>query len=212
MEVITDIKEQKRRGDRVSIFVDGRFALGMNRIVALQAGLEIGQQVTQERLMELETEAALEEALSASLRYLAVRPRSERELKVRLRRRQFDEGTIDQTIIRLRKRGLLDDMTFAQYWVEQRVTFKPRSRRLLEQELRLKGVDRETIDQAVADLDDEAEAYRAGQKRARTIPKDDYDTFYKKLVDHLRRKGFGYSTASKTARGLWSDLETMDSS
>ena len=105
MGVITDIKEQKRRGDRVSIFVDGRFALGMNRIVALQAGLEIGQQVTQERLMELDAEAALEEAMSASLRYLAVRPRSERELKVRLRRRQFDEGTIDQTIIRLRKRG-----------------------------------------------------------------------------------------------------------
>ncbi len=212
MGLITDIREQKRRGNRVSIFVDGRFALGMNRIVALQAGLEIGQQVTQERLMELDAEAALEEAMSASLRYLAVRPRSERELKVRLRRRRFDDGTIDHTIVRLRERGLLDDMTFAQFWVEQRVTFRPRSRRLLEQELRLKGVDRETIDQAVADLDDEAEAYRAGQKRARTIPRDEYSAFYKKLVDHLRRKGFGYSTASKTANGLWSELETMDSS
>ncbi len=76
MGLITDIREQKRRGDRVSIFVDGRFALGMNRLVALEARLEIGQQVTQERLIELDAEAALEEAMSASLRYLAFRPPS----------------------------------------------------------------------------------------------------------------------------------------
>ena len=113
---------------------------------------------------------------------------------------------IDRTVEQLRARGLLDDFTFAQYWVDQRVTFRPRSRRMLEMELRRKGVEGTAIEDATLDMDDEAEAYRAAQRRARTLPTDDFDAFFKKLVDHLRRRGFGYGTASKTARGLWAEL------
>ena len=212
MPQITDIRAQKTRKDRVNVFIDGRYAFALDQISAYEARLEVGQDVSDERLGELVDKAGLDSAMSVALRYLTSRPRSERELRDRLRRRQVGEAVIDRTVESLKTKGLLDDFTFAQYWVDQRVTFKPRSRRMLEMELRQKGVDGEAIEGVTLDMDDEAEAYRAAQRRARSLPTNDFDVFFKKLVDHLRRRGFGYATAAKTARGLWSELTSPEES
>ena len=212
MPQITDIRAQKNRKDRVNVFIDGRYAFALDQISAYEARLEVGQDVSDERLDELVDKAGLDSAMSVALRYLTSRPRSERELRDRLRRRQVGEAVIDRTVEKLRTKGLLDDFTFAQYWVDQRVTFRPRSRRMLEMELRQKGVDGEAIEGVTLDMDDEAEAYRAAQRRARSLPTNDFDSFFKKLVDHLRRRGFGYATAAKTAKGLWAELTSPEES
>ncbi len=206
MPQITDIRPQKNRKDRVNVFIDGRYAFALDQLSAHEARLEVGLDVSEERMSELVQKAGLDSAMSVALRYLTARPRSERELRTRLRQRQMGEVVIDRTVEQLKGRGLLDDFTFAQYWVDQRVTFRPRSRRMLEMELRQKGVDGEAIEGVTLDMDDEAEAYRAAQRRARSLATDDFDIFVKKLIDHLRRRGFGYGTAAKTARGLWSEL------
>ena len=212
MPHITDIRPQKKRQDRVNVFIDGAYALALDRLSAHEARLEIGQEVSEARLSELLEKAGLDSALSVSLRYLTARPRSERELRNRLRQRNIGDAVIDRTIEQLKARGLLDDFTFAQYWVDQRIAFRPRSRRMLEIELRQKGIARSAIEDATLDMDDEAEAYRAAQRRARSLPTDDFDSFFKRLVDHLGRRGFGYATASKTARGLWAELASMEES
>lgn len=212
MPLITDIRPQKKRHDRVNVFIDGRYAFSLDQLSAHDAHLEIGQEVSEGRLSELLDKAGLDSTLSVALRYLAARPRSERELRTRLRQRKIREAVIDRTVEQLKSQGLLDDFTFAQYWVDQRVTFRPRSRRMLEMELRQKGINGSAIDDVTLDMDDEAEAYRAAQRRARSLPMDDFDAFFKKLVDHLGRRGFGYGTASKTARGLWAELTSPDES
>ena len=205
MPQITDIRVQKNRRDRVNVFIDGRYAFALDQVSMFDARLEIGQDVSDERLDELMEKAGLDSAMSVALRYLTSRPRSERENTgpAPAHAGKIGQAVIDRTVEQLRTKGLLDDFTFAQYWVDQRVTFRPRSRRMLEMELRQKGVDGEAIEGVTLDMDDEAEAYRAAQRRARSLPTNDFDSFFKKLVDHLRRRGFGYATAAKTARGLW---------
>ena len=176
MPQITDIRPQKKRQDRVNIFIDGAYALALDRLSAHDARLEIGQEVSEAQLSELLDRAGLDSALSVALRYLTARPRSERELRTRLRQRNIGEAVIDRTVEQSEgTRGLLDDFTFAQYWVDQRVTFRPRSRRMLEMELRQKGVNGSAIEDVTLDMDDEAEAYRAAQRRARTLSTDDFD-------------------------------------
>ena len=212
MPHITDIRPQKTRQGRVNVFVDGRYAFALDHLSAHEARLEIGLEISEDRLSELLEKAGLDSALPVALRYLASRPRSERELRNRLRQRKIGEAVIDRTVDRLKARGLLDDFTFAQYWVDQRVTFRPRSRRMLETELRQKGVHSSAIENVTLDMDDEAEAYRAAQRRARSLPTDDFEAFFKKLVEHLGRRGFGYAASAKTARGLWSELASPEKS
>jgi len=89
------------------------------------------------------TEASLEIAA----RFLGTRPRSRWEVERRLRRARASDPVIENTLDHLVKLGLVDDMAFARWWVEQRDRHAPRGRRLVEAELRQHGIGRDVVEQ-----------------------------------------------------------------
>ncbi len=205
MRTITAIEEQKRRRERVSIFLDGRFAFSVGRGVVEEHGLHPGQVLSDSRVEELAAADLVGKCLNAALRLLSYRPRSEAEIRTRLSRR-FNGETIEGVILQLRERQMIDDVAFAVFWREARDSFSPRGRRLLKVELRHKGVDPEVIDEVLDGIDDEESAYRAAQKRGRTLAKEDYETFRRKLGAFLRRRGFSYGVVNRTTERLWQEL------
>ncbi|HJW88103.1 MAG TPA: RecX family transcriptional regulator [Dehalococcoidia bacterium] len=131
MPTITAIRPQKR-GKRVNLFLDGRFAFALAKETA--QGLEVGKELSPEQVQALTRNDALERARDFSLRLLSYRPRSEKEVRERLGRHGFPPDTVEETIARLKGQGLLDEGAFARFWKEGRETASPRSRRLIEQE------------------------------------------------------------------------------
>ncbi len=200
---ITEIRGQKRRKDRVSIFIDDRYALSMSRLSLISTGLSVGQEVSDKQLNELGAEDTLEEAMNAALRFLGQRPRSEREVRMRLRQRRLGDEVVDTTLSRLRERGLVHDGEFARFWVENRTSFRPVSRRMLDRELRQKGVDGDVSTELLEELDDGEGAYRAGLKKSRSLRRSDRDAFRKKMLTFLRGRGFSYSISSETTDRIW---------
>jgi len=87
-----------------------------------------------------------EVALETATRYLATRPRTRWEIERRLRRAGADDEVVAATIDRLARIGLVDDVAFARWWAEQRDRHAPRGRRMVEAELRQRGVPREVIE------------------------------------------------------------------
>lgn len=147
-------------------------------------------------------------AREAALRFLAYRPRSEAEVRRRLRER-FPTPVVDEVIRRLRKQRLLDDAAFASQWRRSREQHRPKAQGMVRQELRRMGVSPEVADGALEGFDDAATAYRAGQRVARRLAAraDGQDSdFRQRIVAHLRRRGFGYTLASQTAARLWEEL------
>lgn len=205
MKTITAIEAQKRGRERVSIFLDGRFAFSVGRGVVEEHGLHPGQLLSDSRVEELAAADLVGKCLNAALRLLSYRPRSEAEIRTRLSRR-FNGETIEGVILQLRERQMIDDVAFAVFWREARDSFSPRGRRLLKVELRHKGVDPEVIDEVLDGIDDEESAYRAAQKRGRTLAKEDYETFRRKLGAFLRRRGFSYGVVNRTTERLWQEL------
>lgn len=151
-------------------------------------------------------EPALQEALEAALRYLRPRPRSVWEVRQRLLRRGVDPQAIEGVVARLQERGLLDDGAFASFWIENRESFRPRGRHLLEQELRQRGVSPQVLQPRLEGLDEEASAIRAAGKKARGLAGADYATFAAKVGGFLRRRGFPYEVASTVTRRLWREV------
>ncbi len=198
--------EKQRRGKRVNLFLDGRFALGLSLEAAAQAGLRVGDEVDDERLQALRAEAARADAMAASLRLLSYRPRSEAELRQRLARRGTPPALVDSTIERLRELGLVDDAAFAQAWVDSRDRASPRGRRLLRQELLAKGVDSDTWRGLLEGVDEPDAALRAASRRAASLRDLSYDEFRRRLGDFLRRRGFDYDTVRRTVERLWREL------
>lgn len=201
---VTSLKVQKKNRDRVSIFVDERFALGVPAIVA--ARLHLGQFLSDADLEALSKEGDEETAYNRVLDYLSYRPRSRREIEIYLQKRDVSQEQVERILARLERAGLLDDHSFARYWVENRERFRPRGERALRYELRRKGVPDDIVDKAVASIDESSSAYRAASNKARQLATYDYDTFRQKLIGYLARRGFSYDVARESVERHWAEV------
>lgn len=149
----------------------------------------------------------LQACLDAVYRYLSYRPRSEAELRQWLRRRDFAREVAEEAITRLREQNLCDDFAFAQFWKDNRLSFRPKSKRLIEKELRDKKVSAEIIEQVTEDINDEEIAYKLGFSRMPTLIHLDYPDFFRRLLNFLGYRGFSYQVIRDTAARLWREKE-----
>lgn len=203
MPKITALQPQKRDPQRVNIHLDGDYAFSLARIVA--AWLKVGQELSEEKIASLQTEDSRERAYQQALLFLSYRARSEAEIRQNLRKHEIPEDVIEQTLERLRENRLADDDKFARAWVENRNTFRPRSRRALSVELRQKGLSDEAAQSALAGLDEEALAYEAGLKKARRLQVLEWNEFRRKLSEFLARRGFPYSVIAPIVARIWNE-------
>lgn len=201
--VVTAIEPQARRPHRVNVWVDGVFALACEATLA--ANLRVGDEIDGEVLARLGRADELERAVERAVRFLAVRPRSEAEVRERLARAGFEPPAIESAVERLRRAGYLDDEAFARYWVEQRQQFRPRGQRALSQELRRKRVDPEVVAATLGELgeDEEEAAYRAAAPQARRLHEADRRRFEQRLGAYLQRRGFDYEAARAAVARCW---------
>ena len=150
---------------------------------------------------------SLQDCLNAAYHYLSYRPRSEGEIRQWLHRHGFADEVAEQTIIKLREQNLSDDFAFARFWKENRLSFRPKSKRLIKKELRDKKVAAEIIEQVTEDIDDEAIAYKLGSNRISALAHLDYPDFYRRLSSYLAYRGFGYEVIKHTAALVWRERE-----
>jgi len=193
---ITALKRQQRRRDRVSVYLDGAFAFGLQEIIA--ARLSIGQDLDAQQVGELLRLEAGERAYERCLHYLSFRPRSTREVRDYMRGKDVDEDIREQVIERLTRTRLLDDRAFCAYWIDNRRAHRPKGRWALRSELALKGIEREIIAEMLEELDEEADALRAAERQAVKLARYDDATFRRRLLGFLQRRGFGYDVARRT--------------
>jgi len=204
MKKITAISAQKKNPNRVNIYLDGEFAFGLSRITA--AWLKTGDVLSDEKVEKLQVEDTREIAYQQAMLYLSYRARSEKEIRQNLRKHEIPETIIEETLERLKTARLADDNQFAQMWVENRNTFRPRSKRALEIELRQKGLNQEVIQATLSDVDEDALAYEAGLKRATRFKGLEWSEFRKKLSEFLARRGFSYSTIAPVVSRIWNEM------
>jgi regulatory protein len=207
MKKITALRPGKGRSKRIGVFLDGEFAFSLEADIVVHEGLRTDQELSPERINEITSGDSYRRCYDAAALFLSYRPRSEPELRERLQKRGFPESSIDAVAARLKEQGLVNDNAFAEFWAENRDSFSPRSQWLTGLELRRKGVDEEIINQVVGTMNDEDSAYRAARKKARNLPRDDYQSFHRRLGEHLQRRGFGYEVINGTVSRLWNELE-----
>jgi regulatory protein len=192
---ITALSPQKHDPDRVSVFVDGEFRMGLSAEIALAAGLRMGQPVDEAGLLELERRDRFWQAREAALRLLAVRPRSAAELLRRLRMKGYEPEVGEEVIARLRELGMIDDAAFAGLVVRDRVRLRPQGARRLANELRARGVDADTARAAIRETmegeqTDERELARRAAEKWRPRPGEEPARARRRLHGFLARRGF----------------------
>jgi len=111
--------------------------------------------------------------LDAALRFLEARQRSTAEVRRRLVSAGYRPDLVEGAIERLTELGMLDDEAFARAWLESRDRARPRGERALRRELAMKGIERQTVDETLAD-------------RAADHPEADAEAARRLLARHAR--------------------------
>jgi len=156
----------------------------------------------------LTDDATPQHCLNVAYHYLTYRARSEVELRQYLHKRGFGDEVVGEIITRLKEQGLIDDVAFAQFWRDSRLSSKPRSKRLISQELKEKKVAEDTIKQVTNDIDDEESAYKLACCRVHMLAHLDYPDFQRRLSNYLAYRGFSYDVIRQTVSRLWKEKQS----
>lgn len=196
-KTITRIEAQKRNPRRRSVFIDGKFAFGVDEEVVSKLGLEKGEEVTEKKINEILLQKSENEAKEIALRFLSFRRRTQKEVRDKLRQKGFDGRIIQSTIGKLKRYDLINDTEFAVAWVKDRLTHRPRGRRLLRQELWKKGIRKEIIDRVTDQLcqDENKSALEVLEKANRRYKNLEPQVARRRMLGLLVRRGFSYETA-----------------
>lgn len=192
--VISALERQKRNPRRVSVYLDGEYAFGIDEEIVYTQRLAKGMEMTPELRARVERSAGRVRARIVAEQCLARRMRSEKELRTFLAKKEFDADTVDAVVDDLRRARLLDDAVFARAFVRDRLAFRPRGPRVLERELASRGVARDIAARVVAELTEGAASsdtarqlagrYLARQRRHAPAVR------LRRLQDFLVRKGY----------------------
>lgn len=209
-KIITRIEAQKKNPRRRSVFIDGKFAFGLDEEVVSKLGLEKEEALTESRIEEILGQKSENEAKNVALKFLSFRRRTEKEIKGKLKKKGFDERTIKSTIEKLKEYDLINDFEFASAWVKERLAHKPRGKKLLKHELWKKGIKKEIIDQVTEELcKNEAksalELLEKTKKRYRNL---EPNVAKRRMYGLLIRRGFSYDNVKHAMGNLMRDQES----
>jgi len=194
--VVAQAKVRRHLGQRVNVFIGEKFSFALDARLAMDRGLRPGMEITPETLHELVRDDGDARALATALTFLGYRMRSRDEVQKRLARDEWPDEVIARVLDKLASEGALNDANFAGAWVESRGLSRPRGARVLRQELRQKGVPRETIDAALPDEEIELDnAVEAARRKWYNLESLDERTRRDKMYAFLQRRGFNFSVS-----------------
>ncbi len=206
MSEITDITEQIKDKRRCNIYVDGRFCCGLKLETVMKNRLKKGVEISEEELSALQLESEKSDALDKALNYISRSMKTEKDVRSYLSKKGYLDDVVSYAVEKMRSYGYIDDNEYSLQFA--RNNSNNSSKRLIEQKLRLKGVDEGSIASALENIDDEDEtAYKILSKYMRS--KEYTRENIQRGIRHLVSKGFDYDTAKRAMGRVGGDCEDI---
>ncbi len=200
---ITEVKTQIKSKERVSIFIDGAYHFSVHMDVLIDYGLSVGTEVTEELLEEIQSKDELKKAYAKGIDIVSRRLHTEKEIRDKLKLKEYAPRTIDMTIEKLKEYGYVDDETFLEHYLSFKgATQGPRK---LKYDLMRKGVSEYLIDNALENLKDDEYSRCLDIARSRLASISDsleMSKKYSRLAGYLQRKGYGFGVIKEVMRTL----------
>ena len=210
MPSVTALSPVKRRSGWIEIQLDGASYILLPDQDVSRLGLTVGCTIEEADLACLRGTAELAEAMRVGLRYLSVRPRSCREIELRLLREKLAQETIERTVDRLTTLGYLDDRNFAAAFARDRIRLRPCGVRRMKADLLSRGVSPRDADDGIEsamteqDVNEHELLQRVASARASKLDDLDKGVARRRLFGYLSRRGFSSENIQKWIDTRWS--------
>lgn len=199
--LITKLEYQKKNKDRVSVYVDGKFAVGLCANDVIKLGIYNGQEINEQQLQKIIFESEFGKLFNSAVNFLSYRPRSEWEVRFKLERKN-DKNEVDAVIDKLKTLGQIDDEAFCRWFIDQRTTFKQKGERAIKYELARKGISKDTVSKVFDDnpISDLQLALKAVDKKFRKQPGDK-----ERIQRFLASRGFNWDVIEEVLEKSYND-------
>ena len=203
---ITKLEPQKKRKNRINVYIDEEFAIGISSNLVLDFDLYEGKTLSEHQLQEISEAEELSKAKEYGFLLLSYRPRSVKEFRTRLKQKKFSDYIIEAVVEKFLKHGYLDDLKFAESFVQSKQITKPGSKVSLINELLKHGIDPDTagkaVDSSYGELTEKEIACQLVRKKSKHYsnknPKD-----RRRLFDFLKRRGFSTEIIKDAIESEW---------
>ncbi|MEG1312237.1 MAG: recombination regulator RecX [Romboutsia sp.] len=204
MAIITKIETQKKNEDRVNIYVDGEFFIAIFAELVYTFNLKKNLEIDEEKLKNILKDEMYIKGKNKALNILAKADQSEKKIREKLYT-DFEEDTIDNIIEFLKRNNFINDEVLAQKIVNTNVNLNKCGKNRIKQNLYNKGIDKQSIDEAISEIDEDAEFENAmylAEKRYNRVKSEDKRKIYQKISQHLAYKGFNYDIIKRVLNKL----------
>ena len=190
--IITDIQNQVKNPERKSVFINGEFHCGISADTQTAFRLQRGQELTEKQLQMVERHEEYERAKALALRYLALRMRSQKELRDYLRKKECSDLAVERCIQYCLEHRYLDDRLFTEAFIRDKININQYGVRKIGSLLFRKGIDAALIRTLLNEVVDEEEQLQLARELARKKLKTLHttDDQRRKLYRYLAQKGF----------------------
>ena len=141
------------KNGKIHIYLDGEYRATVDRDWWYSEKYRNTKEITEDELTELISSVSFRRAYNKALDFLSRRPYSEKEIKRKLKEKDFNESAIEYAVNRLKELSLIDDVHYAELVSEHLYTNKHFGEKRIMQELLFRGIDRETAQNAILALD-----------------------------------------------------------
>ena len=205
-KIIAIKRKGQKRPKRLIIFTD-KSVFEISEDVFISIALEIGSEVDDEYLVELEEKENMHQALHAALSLLNYRMRSTAELYKRLTEKGYNPDIVERVIEKLNEKKFLNDETFARAFIHDKINSRLLGPVVLRRELFPHKLDKEIVEkllqQAYAEIPEEELVERLIEKRKIKKGQKMTQKERNRLISYLQRRGHQWNVI-RTVFDKWS--------
>ncbi len=185
------ITSKQGNGNKIHVYIDGEYTLTLYDDYWYRSGLKDGTEITEDELASLKEEAGFRSAYEKGITYLSMRGYSEKELYDKLKLK-FGAGSARRAVDKMLDRGYIDDESFCKEYARYLFEVKKYDIKRIIYELKIKGIDSETIDNTLKTLDNEPISRIIEMLKTKYNNKVETEKDRKKLVNRFVRMGYSF--------------------
>ena len=198
MGKITRIEQQKKKKNRVNIYIDGEFYSGLYKDTVIKFHLYENKEITPSEIDRIKEFEDFADAKEKAINYISYRERSKKEIEDYLKNKEIEEVIIQKVLSDLEKADLVNNQKFASTWVKDRNKNNPKGNFALKMELKEKGINDSEIEKILQSVDEKKNALKVFEKAVRKYGKK--KNAKEKISQYLQRRGFHIQTILEVLR------------
>lgn len=205
MKKITKIEYQKKNKERVNIYLDDKYEFGIDLNIMIKYALCKNMELDDEFILDILLAEDKIKAYNYAVFLLSRSSKSEKQLKLKMLDKGYDEEIINNAIERLKSNKYINDDDYSERLIHDKINFSKWGKLKIKEALYNKGIDKQIIDEKLSVISNEDENQRAlqlAEKKLKSLMNEEPLKRKIKLSNFLINKGFDYDTVNKVVTKL----------